>query len=138
MQPISILIVDDHPAVRQGIRMLVSTEKSIQIVGEAKDGREAVCQAKSLLPDLILLDLVMPPEHGVKAIAAIKRDCPRIKIIAMTTFLDNLKIKQALLAGADGCLLKDGNGEALLQAIQVVHRGEGLPHPRFARQLSSK
>lgn len=109
MQPIRVLIVDDHAIVRQGIRLLVSTEPSIRIVGEANDGREAVCQAKRLLPDIILMDLVMPPEHGIKPIARIKQDHPQIKIIALTTFLDNLKISEALRAGAEGCLIKDGD-----------------------------
>jgi DNA-binding NarL/FixJ family response regulator len=130
------LIVDDHAVVRQGIRMIVNTEPTIQIVGFAYDRREAVCQAKGWFPDLILMDLIMPSEDGIKAIAAIKRDHPQIKIIALTTFLDDIKISEALIAGADGCLLKDGDGQALLQAIHAVQRGGRLPHPRFARQLS--
>jgi DNA-binding NarL/FixJ family response regulator len=135
IQPIRVLIVDDHVVVRQGIRLLVSTEPAIQIVGEANDGGEAVCQAKRLLPDIILMDLVMPPEHGIKPIARIKQDHPQIKIIALTTFLDNLKISEALRAGAEGCLIKDGDGQAILQAIQAVRRGESLLHPRFTRKL---
>jgi DNA-binding NarL/FixJ family response regulator len=136
MTPITILIVDDHAVVRQKMRRMVSIEPAIQIVGEANGGREAVCQAKSLFPDLILMDLVMPPEDGLEAIAAIKQDHPQIKIIAMTTFLDDIRSTEALIAGADGCLLKDGDREALLQAIHVVHQGGRLPHPRFARQLA--
>jgi DNA-binding NarL/FixJ family response regulator len=74
----------------------------------------------------------MPPEDGIKAIAAIKQDYPQIKIIAMTTFLDRTRIAEALAAGADGCLLKDGDGEMLLQAIQGVQQGEKFLHPHFA------
>lgn len=126
MKPIRVLLVDDHAVVRQGMRMFMSVEPNIQIVGEAQDGQEAVCQAKSLLPDVILMDLVMSPENGIKAIAAIKRGYPQIKIIAMTTFLDVVKINEALI-GADGYLLKDGDGDVLLQAIHAVQRGEGFP-----------
>jgi DNA-binding NarL/FixJ family response regulator len=135
MQPINVLIVDDHAVVRQAMRMMLSAEPAIQPVGEANNGREAICQAKNLCPDLILMDLVMPPEDGIEAIAVIKNEYPQIKIIAMTTFLDDLRTSEALLAGADGCLLKDGDGEALLRAIQVVQRGGRLLHPRLSRQL---
>ena len=136
MKPIRVLIVDDHVLLRYALRRLLIPKPALQIVGEAGDGQEAICLVKILLPDLILMDIVMPPEDGIKAIAAIKRDYPQIKIIAMTTFLDSIKIREALVAGADGCLLKDGDGEMFLQAIQTVQRGGKILHPRFVQQLS--
>src|SRR5688572_4419330 len=132
MKPIRVLIVDDHALVRHATRRLLITKPALQLVGEAGNGQEAVYLVKKLRPDLVLMDLVMPPEDGAKTIAAIKRDYPQIKIIAMTTFLDCTKIREALVAGADGCLLKDGDGEMFLQAIQTVQRGGRLLHPRFA------
>jgi DNA-binding NarL/FixJ family response regulator len=135
MKPIRVLIVDDHAVVRKGIQLLVSTESAIQIVGEAKDGRDACHQAKLLQPDLILMDLVMPHEDGIEAIAEIKRDTPNLKIIVLTTFGDDARINAALQAGADGYLLKDADGEALLQAIQAAQRGDMPLHPHVARHL---
>ena len=137
MDNIRVLIADDHAVVRQGIRMITNTEPSIQIVGEAEDGMEAVRQAKALNPDVILMDLVMPHGGGVEAITKIKPDYPHIKIIVLTTFEDGDRINAAVEAGADGYLLKDADGEALLQAIYSAQRGEMPLHPRVARQLFS-
>jgi RNA polymerase sigma factor (sigma-70 family) len=134
---IRVLIVDDHAVVRKGIQMIVETEPSMRVVGEAKDGQEAVRQVKSLHPDVVLMDLVMPQEDGIKATAQIKRDCPHVKVIVLTTFEDNVRINSAMEAGADGYLLKDADGEALLQAIQAAQRGDMPLHPRVARHLFS-
>jgi DNA-binding NarL/FixJ family response regulator len=136
MTPIRILIVDDYAALRRTTRMMLDTEPTIKIVGEAKDGRQAVCQVKNLSPDIVLMDLIMPPENGAKAIAAIKRDYPETRIIALIPFLDSMKIGEALAAGAEGCLLKDGDGEMLLRALYVVSQGGILPDPRFTRHSS--
>jgi RNA polymerase sigma factor (sigma-70 family) len=135
MEKIRVLIVDDHPVVHQGIKMLIGTEPTIQIVGEARDGKSAVQQVKRLKPDIILMDLVMPQGSGIVAIAQIRRDYPAIKIIVLTTFEDDDLIDAAMAAGADGYLLKDADGEALLQAIQAAHRSEIPLHPRVARYL---
>jgi DNA-binding NarL/FixJ family response regulator len=135
MMQIRVLIVDDHAVVRKGIQMLISTEPTIQIIGEAVDGQDAVRQVKTLQPDIVLMDLVFPQEDGIEAIVQIKHDCPNIKIIVLTTFEDNVRINAAMNAGADGYLLKDADGEALLQAIQAVQQGEMPLHPRIARYL---
>lgn len=135
MKRIRVLVVDDHTVVRKGIEMLVGTEPTIQIIGEAKDGQTAIQRAKNLRPDVILMDLVLPQADGIEAITWIKRDCPSVKIIVLTTFEDNIRINAALEAGADGYLLKDADGEALLQAIQAVQRGDMPLHPRVARYL---
>ncbi|MBI1877468.1 MAG: response regulator transcription factor [Chloroflexi bacterium] len=135
MKQIRVLIVDDHAVVRLGIQMMISTEPTIKVVGEAKDGQDAIRQVKHLQPDIVLMDLVMPQGDGTEAIAEIKRDCPNIKIIVLTTFDDKTKINAAMIAGADGYLLKDADGEALLQAIQAVQQGEMPLHPRIAHHL---
>ncbi|MCL4295428.1 MAG: response regulator transcription factor [Anaerolineae bacterium] len=135
MERIRVLVVDDHTVVRTGIQMLVSTEPAIQIVGEAKNGREAIYLAQVLQPDIIVMDLVMPEKNGIEAIAQIKRDYPGIKILVLTTFEDEIQINAALEAGADGYQLKDANGEALLHAIRATQMGDMPLHPRVARYL---
>ena len=135
MKQIRILIVDDHTVVRQGIRMMVSTEPTLQIIGEANNGREAVDQARSLRPDVVLLDLVMPDEDGIEALLEIKQSYPAMKVIVLTTFADEDRINTAMTAGADGYLLKDADGEALLRALHSVQNGELPLHPRVARHL---
>jgi NarL family two-component system response regulator LiaR len=132
-----VLIVDDHAVVRKGIQMFLGTEPSIQLVGEAGDGQEAVCKAKSLQPDVILMDLVMPQGNGIQAIAKIKRCVPNVKIIVLTTFKDQARVNAAIQAGADGYLLKDADGDALLQAIHAVQQGDVPLHPHVARHLVS-
>lgn len=132
---IRVLVVDDHVVVRKGIQMIVGTEPTIEIIGEATDGQEAVRLVKSLQPDVVLMDLILSQEDGIEAIGEIKHDCPTIKIVVLTTFEDNIRIHAAMEAGADGYLLKDSDGEALLQAIQGVHQGQMPLHPRVARHL---
>jgi DNA-binding NarL/FixJ family response regulator len=130
-----ILIVDDHAIVRKGIQMLLDSEPVIQVVGEAQNGEEAMGQVEQLQPDVVLMDLVMPGEDGLGATALIKRHYPEVKVIVLTTFNDPLQIMAALRAGADGYLLKDADGEALLQAIQAVQKG-GMPlHPAIANYI---
>lgn len=134
MRQIRVLIVDDHAVVREGMRMIMSTENTLQVVGEAKDGLDAIHQVESLQPDIILMDLVMP-KGGIEAIAEIKHRFPHIKIIVLTTFEDELRIKAAMGAGADGYLLKEADGEAILKAIRVVQQGEIPLHPRVIKYL---
>jgi DNA-binding NarL/FixJ family response regulator len=133
-----VLTVDDHLVVRRGIQMLLDTDHSIKIVGEAASGREAIRQAEALQPDVILMDLVMPQGDGVKAIAEIKHFSPNTKILVLTTYRDEPRANAAMEAGADGYLLKDAEGEALLQAIHAVERGEMPIHPRVAPHLMRK
>jgi DNA-binding NarL/FixJ family response regulator len=130
-----VLIVDDHAIVRKGIQMLLDSEPAIQVVGEAQNGEEVLAQIEQLQPDVVLMDLVMPGEDGIEATALIKRHYPEVKVIVLTTFNDPLRIMAALRAGADGYLLKDADGEALLQAVQAVQKG-GMPlHPAIASYI---
>jgi NarL family two-component system response regulator LiaR len=138
MNSTRLLIVDDHVVVRKGIQMLLDTEPSIQVVGEAENSRDAIREAWSLKPDVILMDLVMPQGDGIQAIAEIKRSSATIKIIVLTMYHDETKINAAIEAGADGYLLKDADGEELIRAIQAVQQG-GMPiDPHVVRHLVTK
>jgi NarL family two-component system response regulator LiaR len=138
MNSTRLLIVDDHVVVRKGIQMLLDTEPSIQIVGEAENSRDAIREARSLKPDVILMDLVMPQGDGIQAIAEIKRSSATIKIIVLTMYHDEAKINAAIEAGADGYLLKDADGEELIRAIHSVQQG-GMPiDPHVVRHLVTK
>jgi NarL family two-component system response regulator LiaR len=135
IETIRILIVDDHAVVREGLRALIDTEPGMELVGEAADGVEAVSQARSLQPDVILLDLVMPRQGGIEAIGEIKAENPDGRILVLTSFAEDDKVFPAIKAGALGYLLKDSSPWELLQAIRDVHRGEPTMHPTIARKL---
>jgi NarL family two-component system response regulator LiaR len=132
---IRLLIADDHTLVRAGLCALISTESGMEVVGEAADGVEAVLKARSLRPDVILLDLVMPRQGGIEAIAEIKAEDPEARILVLTSFADDDKVFPAIKAGALGYLLKDSSPQQLLQAIRDVHRGESSLDPVIARKL---
>jgi NarL family two-component system response regulator LiaR len=132
---IRLLIADDHTLVRAGLCALISTEPGMEVVGEAADGIEVVLKARSLRPDIILLDLVMPRQGGIEAIAEIKAEDPEARILVLTSFADDDKVFPAIKAGALGYLLKDSSPRQLLQAIRDVHRGESSLDPAIARKL---
>lgn len=132
---IRILVVDDHAVVREGLRALIDTEPGMELVGEAADGIEAVAQACSLRPDVILLDLVMPRKGGIEAIDEIMQENPDARILVLTSFAEDDKVFPAIKSGALGYLLKDASPLELLEAIRDVHRGEPTMHPTIARKL---
>ncbi|MCB0094736.1 MAG: response regulator transcription factor [Caldilineaceae bacterium] len=132
---IRVLISDDHDVVRRGLRALLETEQDIEIVGEAVDGVEAVLKARSLQPDVILLDLMMPRKNGIEAITDIKNENPDASILVLTSYSDDEKVFAAIKAGALGYLLKETSPDELLQAVRDVHRGESSLHPAIARKL---
>ena len=134
-KPIRVLIADDHPVVRRGLRTLFSSEPGIEPVGEAVDGAEAVVMARSLQPDVILLDMVMPHKNGLEAINEIKQDNPEARILVLTSFAEDEKVFPAIKAGALGYLLKDSSPEELLDAIRNVYHGQSSLHPTIARKL---
>jgi NarL family two-component system response regulator LiaR len=133
--PIQVLIVDDHAIVRKGTRALLAEVEGIDVAGEAADGQEAVEQARSLQPDVILMDLVMPGMDGIEAIRRIKENQPELRILALTSFAADDKIFPAIKAGALGYLLKVADPEDLVNAIRQVHRGEPSLHPSIARKV---
>jgi NarL family two-component system response regulator LiaR len=134
-ETIHILIADDHAIVREGLRVLLDAKPDMELVGEASDGVEAVLKARSLQPDVILLDLVMPRKDGIEAIGEIKEENPEARILVLTSFAEDDKVFPAIKAGALGYLLKDSSPQELLQAIRDVHRGESSLHPTIARKL---
>jgi NarL family two-component system response regulator LiaR len=133
--PIRVLLTDDHAIVRKGVRALLATERDIQVVGEACDGEEAVAQAESLCPDVILMDLVMPKLDGIEAISQIMSKLPSTRILVLTSFAADEKVFPAIKAGALGYLLKDSGPEELVGAIRQVHRGEPSLEPSIARKV---
>jgi NarL family two-component system response regulator LiaR len=130
-----VLVVDDHIVVRRGIRVLLGTERDIEVVGEAEDGREAVAKAESLRPDVILMDLVMPVMDGIEATRRITARRPETRILVLTSFATDDKVFPAMKAGALGYLLKDSSPEQLIAAVHQVHRGEPSLHPAIARKV---
>ena len=132
---IRLLIVDDHTIVRKGIKVLVATEKDMQVIGEAENGAEAVEKAASLKPDVILMDLVMPSMDGIEATGRITAQQPEARILVLTSFAADDKVFPAVKAGALGYLLKDSSPAQLLEAIRQVHRGEPSLEPAIARKV---
>jgi NarL family two-component system response regulator LiaR len=124
MDEIKILIADDHPIVREGLRTLLSSQKGIMLVGEAADGEEAIAMATTLKPEIILMDLVMPRKDGIQAIREIKKALPAVKILILTSFAEDDRVLSAFKAGAIGYVLKDSLPQDLLKAIRDVYRGE--------------
>jgi NarL family two-component system response regulator LiaR len=133
--PIRVLLADDHTVVRGGIRALLEGEDGIEVVGEAADGEEAIEKARSLNPDVILLDLMMPEKTGIEAIEEIKQENPDARILVLTSFSDDDKVFAAIKAGALGYLLKQTSPGELFQAIHDVFNGESSLHPTIARKL---
>lgn len=135
MAKIRIMIVDDHPIVREGLVAVLKRDEDFEVVGEAPDGKTAVRRALSLKPDVMLMDLRMPEMGGVEAMRKIREADPSIKFLVLTTYDTDEHIVGALEAGASGYLLKDAPREELFTAIRTVARGEALLQPRVAARL---
>ncbi|MDX1522570.1 MAG: response regulator transcription factor [Anaerolineae bacterium] len=135
MDQVRVLTVDDHAIVRKSIQILLNTDSTIRVVGEANDGSEAVSQVKELQPDVVLMDLVMAKQNGIDATKYIKKHYPDIKVIILTTFEDETIVTSALKAGADGYMLKDADGEALIKAIHAAIEGKMPLHPSVTGYL---
>ncbi|MEW5867648.1 MAG: response regulator transcription factor [Chloroflexota bacterium] len=134
-KPIRVLVVDDHPVVRRGIKSLLAEEDHIEMVGEASNGYDAIQQVEKLRPDVILMDLVMPEMNGVDAIQQITASHPEARILVMTSFAADDKVFPSIKAGALGYLLKDSDPEDLIRMIHQVSRGELSLHPAIARKM---
>lgn len=136
MQPtIRTLIVDDHAIVREGLRFLLDEEPSIDVVGEAANGVEAVSMAKKHQPDVILMDLVMPKMDGLTAIGHVADVSPDSQVLVLTSFADDRKVHDAVKSGAIGYLLKDVLRPDLIRAIHAAADGRPTLHPEAQRQL---
>lgn len=134
-KPVKVMIVDDHAIVREGLTMLLGEEEEIEVVGEARHGADAVAQVGHLLPDVILMDLVMPEMDGIAATAVIREKYPQCQVLVLTSFAEDQRVPDAIQAGAVGYLLKDVLKADLLRAIHAATRGEPTLHPEAQRQL---
>jgi NarL family two-component system response regulator LiaR len=132
---IRILIVDDHAVVRQGLRMFLSLDGELEIVGEAVDGRQAVALARQLQPDVVLMDLLMPVMDGVTAIGILRREVPEAEVVALTSVLEDNAVIGAIRAGAIGYLLKDTEADELIRAIKAAANGQVQLSPKAAARL---
>jgi DNA-binding NarL/FixJ family response regulator len=132
---VRVLIADDHPVFRFGLRTLLKADPTLEIVGEAMNGKEAIAQTSELSPDVILMDLNMPGMNGIEAIRRILTDHPEVHILVLTMFDDDDSVFAAMRAGARGYLLKGAEGGETLQAIHVVSTGEAIFSPAIAQRL---
>ena len=124
MQPMKVLIVDDHALFRQGVRNAIEPQEEFEVVGEAEDGLEALAKARELKPDLILMDISMPHCNGLEAVSAIKRELPAVRIIMLTVHDEDENLFEAIKRGAEGFLSKNVRAKALLGSLRGVMRGE--------------
>lgn len=138
MNKIRVVIVDDHPVVRDGLRGMLESQSDFEIVGEASEGEAAVRMAESLNPAIVLMDLRMPGMDGVTALREIKTNNPQVQILVLTTYDSDADILPAIEAGASGYLLKDTTREDLFAAIRAAARGETVLAPAVAARLVGK
>lgn len=135
MESITVLLIDDHRVVRQGLRDFLELQDDIEVVGEAGSGEEGIQLARDLLPDIVLMDLVMPGIDGVETTRQVKMVSPSSKVIVLTSFSDDNKVFPAIKAGAISYLLKDISPEDLAHAIRAAQRNEAVLHPEVAAKL---
>lgn len=134
-EPITVLIVDDHSMVRQGIRAFLEAQADLLIVGEAASGAEAILQVREHIPDVVLMDLVMPGMNGVETTRAVRSVSPRTQVVVLTSYHEDEHIFPALRAGALSYTLKDVRSEELIEIIRKAAQGESVLHPRVATRV---
>ncbi len=133
--PISIIIVDDHEVVRNGIRAYLETQPFFSVVGEAASGKEAIDLVSELIPDVVLMDLIMPGMDGIETTRRIKKISPRTQVVVLTSYHEDIHIFPALKAGATSYILKDMKMEKLVEALNRAVQGEVTLHPRVASRV---
>jgi DNA-binding NarL/FixJ family response regulator len=133
---IRILVVDDHPVVRQGIAVLVGTQPDMTLVAEASNGREAIQQFRAHRPDVTIMDLQMPEMTGLDALIAIRGEFPNARIIVLTTYAGDVQILRALKSGAQGYLLKNTFHKELIDTIRAVHAGKKSLSPEVSCEIA--
>jgi len=134
-EEISVLVVDDHAVVREGLRSLLELQDGIAVIGEAADGEAAVREAEARQPDVVLMDLVMPRLDGVGAMRELRRLLPAARVIVLTSFADDDRLLPAIQAGAAGYLLKNADPQEVVRAVRAAHAGEALLDPAVAARL---
>lgn len=132
---VRVLLADDHPIVREGLRLLVNAQPDMRVVGEAADGESAWRSAIALLPDVLVMDLTMPKLGGAEATALVRRDCPTVKVLALTVHEERAYLTQLLRAGASGYVLKRAAPEELVRAVRTVAAGGTYIDPSLAASL---
>ena len=135
MNPIRILLADDHGVVRKGLRFLLSQDPEVEVAGEAEDGREAVRLAAELLPNIVIMDIAMPQLNGLDAAQQITKTNPRVAVIVLSMYSDEEFLIRALSAGAKGYLLKDSAEADVLRAVHAVAQGRTYFTPSIAHTL---
>jgi DNA-binding NarL/FixJ family response regulator len=135
MEPIRVLIADDHTLYREGVRGMLRSVPGMEVAGEAGNGDEVIAKAEQLQPDIILMDIKMPGVNGVEATRRVLHTSPHIGILVVTMFDDDESVFAAMRAGARGYLLKDADLDELVRAISAVHRGEAIFSPPIARRM---
>src|SRR5438105_8414128 len=135
MRKISVLLVDDHTVVRQGLRALLSAEEDMEVIGEAENGRQAVMLAKKNPPNVVVMDVAMPLLNGLEATRQILRSLPATKVLVLTSYGDDDCVAQLMQAGAAGYLIKQTAANDLLKAIREVQRGNAFFSPAIAKRL---
>lgn len=123
-KPLRVLMIDDHPVVRKGIRSLISNYDEVEVVGEANDAAEGLDQLKTLEPDVVLLDIRLPDRLGLELLPEIKAIDPNVKVLVLTSFDDEEYVTEALKAGAQGYILKNSTDDSLIHSIQAAYRGD--------------
>lgn len=136
--PVRLLVVDDHPVVRDGIVGMVANDTGVEVVGEASDGAEAVALARAVNPDVVLMDLRMPDTDGVTAIREFSRLGIRARVVVLTTYDADADVLPAIEAGATGYLLKDAPRDELLRAIRAASVGDAVLAPSVASRLVNR
>lgn len=135
-RPIRILVVDDHPILREGVALILEDRSDMVVVGEARDGVEAIVRFRELQPDVTLMDLQMPGMGGLEAIKAIRTEHPNARIVVLTTYDGDVQAVRALKAGAVGYLLKSSLRTEMLDAIREVHGGRRYLHRQIADEIA--
>jgi DNA-binding NarL/FixJ family response regulator len=138
MDGIRVLLVDDQEIMVRGLRMILESEDGIEVVATAGNGEEACRLCRAARPDVVLMDVKMPVLNGVEATARIKRECPGVKVLILTTFNDDEYIFEALKEGASGYLLKDASPDTIAGAIRAVHRGGAPIQPEVASRVVAR
>ena len=133
--PIRVLVVDDHAVVRSGIRLLLAQEPDIEPVGEASTGREAIFEARSLKPDVVLMDVVMPDQTGLEALPQLLREHPDVKVLFLSIEDDPRHVREAFAAGASGYVLKEAADTEVVDAVREVARGGRYVNPELGARL---
>jgi len=138
MKKISLLLVDDHPVVRQGLRAFLNQESDLEVVGEAENGRQAVQMARKTMPDIVIMDLMMPLLNGWEGTRQVLENVPSTKVLVLSSYSDDVSIQRMIDVGASGYLIKQTAADNLLLAIREVQKGNAFFSPTIAQRLRGR